>query len=168
MRDASHAVDAHGHETVEVRAPTPPPPAPPTLPAPLARPASLAWLVKYEGSLFVVRGNRRLFLDRVAAAFHGFMRQDLHDGAKQTGKDSGPRRVCQPIPQEVQATPSANASSSAGPIGPPLVPTARQQHEQKDIKGSSGSSSSSSTDSSNICKTFFFVQPCPGLRGKSR
>ena len=93
---------------------------------------------------------------------------DLHDGAKQTGKDSGPRRVCQPIPQEVQATPSANASSSAGPIGPPLVPTARQQHEQKDIKGSSGSSSSSSTDSSNICKTFFFVQPCPGLRGKSR
>ena len=69
---------------------------------------------------------------------------DLHDGAKQTGKDSGRRRVCvvhkqeQPIPQEVQATPSANASSSAGPIGPPLVPTARQQHEQKDIKGSSG------------------------------
>ena len=56
---------------------------------------------------------------------------DLHDGAKQTGKE-------QPIPQEVQATPSANASSSAGPIGPPLVPTARQQHEQKDIKGSSG------------------------------
>ena len=83
---------------------------------------------------------------------------DLHDGAKQTGKDSGRRRVCvvhkqeQPIPQEVQATPSANASSSAGPIGPPLVPTARQQHEQKDIKGSSGSSSSSSTDSSNIVK----------------
>ena len=73
MRDASHAVDAHGHETVEVRAPTPPPPAPPTLPAPLARPASLAWLVKYEGSLFVVRGNRRLFLHRVAAAFHDFM-----------------------------------------------------------------------------------------------
>ena len=66
MRDASHAVDAHGRETVEVRAPTPPPPAPPTLPAPLARPASLAWLVKDEGSLFVVRGNRRL------SWFHGF------------------------------------------------------------------------------------------------
>ena len=29
--------------------------------------------VKYEGSLFVVRGNRRLFLHRVAAAFHDFM-----------------------------------------------------------------------------------------------
>ena len=42
-RTKTKAVDAHGRETGEVRAPTPPPPAPPTLPAPLARPASLAW-----------------------------------------------------------------------------------------------------------------------------